>query len=296
MKKVNLWMGVSILALVFVLNNMLFTIHETERGIISRLGHLVKDSTQQVKVLMPGLGVKIPLIDQVVLFDHRLQMSKTPAARVVTKEKKDVIVDLFVQWQIEDFALFFTRTANIARADGLLQQKVVDIVRAEFGQLEIKKLISEQRVPLMERLCRTIDGNVSEYGIKVVDVRIKAIDFPLEISEAVFDRMRSERKQAAVELRAGGEADAEAIRAEADRLSRVLLAEAKQTAQQLRGAGDALATQIYASVYNKAPAFFKFWRSLEAYKKSFNKKNDVLVLKPEGDFFKFFHQSELEEK
>ena len=286
------------------LNTCLFTVHETQRAMIVRLGQLETESASKagekpaVRIFMPGLHFKLPIIDTVLLFDTRLHMSELPSARIVTVEKKDLIVDLFVKWRIENFPLFYTSTfgGDSSALDGrdratmLLNQKVIDSLRAEFGRKTIRQVVSEDRGSLMETLRKDTDRVVSGFGIQVVDVRIKRIDLPPEVSGAVFDRMRSERQQFATEIRANGEAKGEAIRAKADRTKRVMLATAKKEAEKIRGQGDAVAVDILAKSYGQAPDFFDFYRSLEAYKTVFPGKQDIFVLNPNMAFFKYLNQ------
>ncbi|MEY3182369.1 MAG: hypothetical protein RLZ35_354 [Pseudomonadota bacterium] len=285
-------------------NTCLFTVHETQRAMIVRLGQLETASPAangekpQVRIFMPGLHFKLPIIDTVLLFDTRLHMSELPSARIVTVEKKDLIVDLFVKWRIHNFPLFYTSTfgGSSSAVDGrdratmLLNQKVIDSLRAEFGRKTIRQVVSEDRASLMETLRKDTDRIVSGFGIEVLDVRIKRIDLPPEVSGAVFDRMRSERQQFATEIRANGEAKGEAIRAKADREKRVMLAEAKKQAEMIRGEGDAMAVDIFAKSYGQSPEFFEFYRTLEAYKKVFPGKQDIFVLNPNTAFFKYFNQ------
>lgn len=288
-------------AIVLFVNWCLFTVHETERAMVVRLGKLQTEQTadgeSKVRIFGPGLHFKMPLIDTVLEFDTRLHMSELPSARIITIEKKDLIVDLFVKWRIENFPLFYTSTSGGGgsrdgsdRATMLLNQKVIDSLRAKFGRKTIREVVSENRAELMESLRKDTDQIVSGFGINVVDVRIKRIDLPPEVSGAVFDRMRSERKQFATKLRAEGEARGEEIRAKAEREKRILLATAKKKAETVRGQGEAAAVQIFADSYNKSPEFFEFYRTLEAYRNVFQDKQDILVLSPNSDFFKYFNQ------
>lgn len=292
MKKISTLFVVGIVVLLVLIASSVFSVYETDRVLLVRLGKIVTDAKEDDKVIGPGLHMKIPFIDSALFFDTRLNMSDIPSARIVTKEKKDLIVDLFVEWRISDYGQFYRSTNGAEdskeRAQELLHQKVVDILRSEFGQRTIKELISGERRDLMEKLRKSTDDNVSGLGMELVDVRIRRMDLPPEVSDAVFDRMRSERKRVATELRANGESKAEVIRAEAEKERRVLLAEAEKEAQLLRGEGDALATQLYANSYNQAPDFYEYYESLKAYKKVFNGKNDMLILKPNSKFFQYF--------
>ncbi len=290
-----------LLGLVLVLGligSTLFTVYETDRAIIVRLGDLRRDKEGKVIVLNPGLHWKLPVIDQVNTFDIRLNMTEIPSERIVTKEKEVLMVDTFVQWRITDYALFYKTTQGVVegigardRAEQLLRQNVKGVLHAQFGQRTLQNVVSGERNQLMEKLVLLANENVKGYGMQVVDVRVNRVEYPPEVNDKVFARMSSERKQVAVRFRANGESKAAMIRADADREARVMIAEAEKEAARLRGEGDAKATKIYAESYNQSPEFFEFYRSLEAYAASFQNKQDVLVLKPEGDFFKYFSKS-----
>lgn len=286
------------IACVFILiGSTVFTIYESERGMIVRLGELQKDSaTGEVHILGPGLHAKIPFIDQLHSFDSRLNMTEIPSERILTKDKELLMVDLFIQWRITDYPLFYNSTyggmheglGNRDRAEQLLRQTVKGVLHAEFGQRTLQNVVSGERKQLMQKLVERTDENVRRYGMTIVDVRVNRVDYPPEVNDKVFARMISERKQVAAGFRANGESKASVIRAEADKTTRIMIAEAEKEAEALRGEGDAKALQIFADSYNKAPEFFEFYRTLEAYRKSFQDKQDVLVLKPDGTFFKYF--------
>ena len=284
----------NILLIILIIGSFLlfsmYTVYETDRVIVLRLGKLVQDRNNKPLIIGPGLHIKWPFIDEIRSFDTRLNMLDIKSSRIVTSEKKDVLVDFYVEWKIEDLELFYTRTeGNKAKAEILLSQKSIDGLRAEFGRSTIKDVVSGTRLELMEKLRKFTDENAATLGISVIDVRIKRIDLPDEVSGAVYERMRSERNRVASELKAKGEAEAIVIRANAEQKKRILLAEAEQGAKRIRGAGEAEASKIYAKAYEQAPQFFEFYRSVNAYKKVFSSKNDILVLKPESDFFKYFN-------
>ena len=278
-----------LLFIVGITSLSVFTVYETDKAILVRLGDLVLDSNDKPKVAEPGLHFKIPFIDEVRNFDTRLNMLDIKSSRIFTVEQKYVLVDFFVQWRIENLALFYTRTNGLrSKAEALLEQKVVSGLRAEFGKRTIKDVVSGERVELMERLRKTTDENAEHLGISVIDVRVKRIDLPDEVSGSVYDRMRSERERVASEIRSEGRAGAINKRAEAEKDKIVLLTEAKKEAERIKGQGDAEAVAIYAEAYRQSPDFFEFYRSLDAYKNTFKEKNDLLVLKPDSEFFKFF--------
>jgi len=279
------------LLLGFVANLCFFTVDESERALVFRLGKIKRvTGGNQADILRPGLKFKFPLIDTVRYFDARLQLLDIPSSRILTKEKKIVIVDLFVQWKIRDFDLFFTRVGGLNRqAELLLQQTLIDAVRGVFGSLTIKESVSDEREQLMNQITNKVSNsnNIKDLGIEVIDVRVKQINLPPEVSGTVYDRMRTEREQVAKQLRATGSSEAEKLRAKAEGEARVILAEAQKEGQTLKGEGDAEAAQTYAKTYNQAPDFYEFYRSMDAYKRTFGDKRDVFVLKPDSQFFKY---------
>ncbi len=281
-----------------VLGSSFFTVYESDRVILSRLGELKRDPAGNVIVFKPGLHWKVPGIDTKHVFDARLNMAEIPSERIVTKEKENLLVDLFVQWRIHDFALYYNTTHGLReglgvkeRAEQLLRQNVKAMLHAEFGQRTLKNLVSGDRNSLMDKLREHTNENIAAYGMKVIDVRINRVEYPSEVNDKVFERMSSERKRIAVYHRATGESEAAMIRADADRKAKIIVAEAQKDAEQIRGEGDGKAAGIYAESYNKSPEFYQFYRSLEAYQNVFNEKQDVLVLKPDSEFFKYFRDA-----
>lgn len=268
----------------------LYTVHEGEQSIRLRLGKIVVASgTDMPAVAEPGLHLKWPFFDQVKRFDVRLQTLNVESSRILTKRQKYVLVDYFAKWKIDDLALFYTRTDGIAaRAEHLLQEKINDALRAAFGQRTVSDVVTEERGNIMSWLKHQADAGAKNLGIKVIDVRIKRIDLPQEVSMSVYERMRTEREQVATQHRSDGKAAAEAIRAEADANATVLLATARREAARIRAEGLAKAAAAYAKAYQQDSSFYSFYRSLEAYRESFTNKKDVLVLKPDSDFFKYF--------
>lgn len=284
-----------------ILSSCLFTVYQHDRVLISRFGKFNRNNIEEAIIYEPGLHFKLPIIDKIHNFDTRLQMLGFESSSIFTSQKKEVRVNLFVQWRIRNFERYYIRTgANTVQgfrgrqnqAQQLLRQKVFDGLRAEFGRLTIKDVVSGERIELMARLSKHTDKSARELGMEVVDFRIKQINLPEAVSAAVYDRMRAERERVAAELRASGSAAANIIRANADKQQRIILAEAKEIAEKLRGDGDSQAIKIYAQSYQKNPDFYEFYRTLEAYKNTFNSKQDVLILRPDSEFFKFFHGSE----
>ena len=272
----------------------LFTVYETDQALILRLGKIRTDSDNHVAIYKPGLHLKVPVIDEVRKFDMRLNILDIKKSRITTVEKKDVLVDYYVKWRIEDLELFYNRTegGRVAKGEFLLERIAVSSLISEFGRLTIKEVVSGERIELMERIRKVTDSNAEKMGVTVLDVRVKRIDLPDEVSESVYNRMRAERQRKANSFRADGEKAAISIRADADKQTRVIIAEAEKEVKRLRGEGDAKAVEIYAETYNRSPEFYEFYRSIEAYKQTFKDKNDVLVLKPDGDFFKYFRNKE----
>lgn len=270
-----------------------FTVTEGQSALLLRLGKIEVDKQGSAIIKKPGLHFKIPLINQVWRYTTRLQTLDIQSSRIVTAEKKDVIVDYYVKWLISDPALYYTRTGNdISQAQLLLEQQLNDGLRAEFGRRTISEVIADERANIMIALARQANQSAKTLGLSIRDVRIKRIDLPTEVSTAIFERMRAERARIASEHRAQGKANAEAIRANADAQATVTIATAKADAARLRGEGDAQAAQIYAAAYQKDPNFYGFYRSLLAYRRSFSNKQDILILKPDSQFFKYFRAAE----
>ena len=276
---------------VLVVFSSTFTVMETERGIVTVLGKLLQKDGQ-AKLYEPGLNFKVPLVSQVIKLDERIQTLDILDSRIVTVEKKDVLVNSFVKWRIRDFAQFYKATGGyFAKAEDLLEQKVSDGLRAQFGRSTISEVVSENRDTIMKDLSKQINESAESLGIEVVDVRIKRIDLPDEVSSSVFERMRAEREQVAAAHRADGERRAEETRAKADEEARITVATAESEARITRGDAEAKVTDVYGQAYGKDPEFYAFLRSLSAYKEAFSSGQDVFVLAPEGEFFEFFSEA-----
>ncbi|MFZ9530694.1 MAG: protease modulator HflC, partial [Burkholderiales bacterium] len=237
----------------------------------------------------PGLYFKVPMLDNVRYFDVRiLTIDTVEPERFLTSEKKNVLVDLFVKWRITDVRSYFTSVGgDELRAQTRLLQTINDGLRAEFGNRTVHDVVSGERDKIMELMRKKANEDASKIGVEVLDVRLKRVDLPQEVSESVYRRMEAERKRVANELRSTGSAESEKIRADADKQKEVILAEAYRDAQRIKGEGDAKASAIYAKAYEINPEFYAFYRSLEAYRASFKNKSDVLVLEPSSDFFKY---------
>ena len=275
--------GLAVLAL--FLYASAFIVNQWEVALKLRLGEIV-DSDYK-----PGLHFMIPLINNVKKFDGRLQTLEARPQRFLTVEKKDVIVDSYAKWRITNPGQFFRSTGgDSGRTSRLLAERINTGLRDEFGRRTIQEVVSEDRYQLMDELTKAVDRQVAELGIEVVDVRVKKIDLPPEVSESVYERMRAERERVARDLRAKGSEAAERIRADADRQRTVIIADAYKLAEEARGEGDAKAAEIYAQAYNQDRDFYAFYRSLNAYRTSFGQGGDMLVMQPDSDFFRFFNK------
>ena len=272
-----------VIALLLILGMSMFVVDQRQNAIVFRLGEVVSIKKD------PGLYLKVPLLDNVRFFDVRiLTIDTAEPERFLTSEKKNVLVDLFVKWRITDVRSYYTSVAgDEMRAQTRLLQTINDGLRAEFGNRTVHDVVSGERDKIMELMRNKANEDASKIGVEVLDVRLKRVDLPQEVSESVYRRMEAERKRVANELRSTGSAESEKIRADADKQKEVILAEAYRDAQRIKGEGDAKASAIYAKAYEINPEFYAFYRSLEAYRASFKSKNDVLVLEPNSDFFKY---------
>ncbi|WP_068636063.1 protease modulator HflC [Thauera butanivorans] len=280
--KLSLIGGIILVAIV-IASASLFTVDQRQYAIVFQLGE-VKEVISE-----PGLNFKLPLIQNVRYFDKRILTLDTPEPeRFITSEKMNVLVDHFVKWRIVDPRLYYESVAgDEARARTRLTQTVNSGLREEFGRRTMHDVVSGERDRIMDQMRERADRDARSIGVQIVDVRLKRVDLPNEVSESVFRRMEAERTRVANELRSQGAAEAEKIRADAERQREVIIAEAYRTAQQLQGEGDAKATAIYAEAFGKSPDFYAFYRSLEAYRASFAGKDDVMVVDPSSDFFRF---------
>lgn len=268
----------------------LFVVNEGERAIVVQFGAVQRDNTTGLpKVFEPGLHFKLPFIEQVKWMDARFKTLDDEADRFTTSEKKDLIVDTYVKWRIADFATYYLSTngGNQRQAEDLLARRVNSGLRAEFGSRTIKDIVSGERDDLMRQALISSADSARELGIEVIDVRVMQINLPNEVSQSIFQRMRAERQAVAMEHRSEGQEQAEFIRADVDARVTVMLADAERESRQIRGEGEAEAAGIYAKAYNQDPEFYAFMRSLQAYEKSFANGNDVLVLEPNSDFFRY---------
>src|SRR5256885_1358684 len=264
-----------------------FTVDQRQRAIVFQLGE-IKDLIDE-----PGLYLKVPLIQNVRYFDKRILTLDTPdTERFITSEKKNVLVDSFVKWRIQDMRQYYISVqGDEQRAQTRLSQTVNAALREEFGKRTVHDVVSGERDDIMRIVRDKVEDDVAKIGVQIVDVRLKRIELPQEVSEAVYRRMDAERKSVAADSRSQGFSLAEKIRAEADRTRQIIIAEAYRDAQRVKGEGDARAAAIYARAFNENPEFYAFYRSLDAYRASFKNKSDVIVLDPNSEFFKYFRNS-----
>ncbi|HUX90478.1 MAG TPA: protease modulator HflC [Gallionellaceae bacterium] len=274
--------------LVLVLANLsIFVVDQRQTAIVLQLGELVGEKTE------PGLYFKMPLVQNVRFFDSRiLTMDSVEPERFITAEKKNVMVDSFVKWRIDNVKQYYISVRGDEQvAQTRLMQTVNSIMREEFGKRSVSDVVSGERDKIMEVLREKADADARKIGVQVMDVRLKRVDYPMEISDSVYRRMDAERKRVANELRATGNAESEKIRADADRQREVILANAYRDAQKIKGDGDAKASALYASAFGRNAEFYAFYRSMEAYKQSFKNKSDVMVIDPSSSFFKYLKSS-----
>lgn len=293
MKGLNLLSSILAFIVLVTVYSSCYTVTQGQEAVVLRLGNIVLDSRHQPLVKMPGLHIKLPFVDSVQWFDMRLQTLNVDSSRVLTQEQKYLIVDYYAKWRIKNIPLYFTRTGgDPEKARLLLRQKINDSLRAQFGKRLLNDIISDARANIMNELEQQANANAQELGIDVIDVRIKKIDLPTEVSVSVFNNMRAGRQMVAAKHRADGKAAAEKIQADADAAATVMVAKAQAEAATIRAQGDAVASKIYADAYSKDSDFYAFIRSLEAYQAVFNqqqKDSNVLVLRPDSEFFKYFN-------
>jgi membrane protease subunit HflC len=273
----------AVAAAIAILSTSIFTVDQRQYAIIFQLGEI------REVIELPGLYFKWPLIQNVRYFDRRiLTLDAAEPERFITSEKKNVLVDSFVKWKIVDPRLYYISVdGDEARAQTRLSQTVNAGLREEFGKRTVHDVVSGERDNIMEQMRQKADLDARKIGVQIIDVRVKRVDLPAEVSDSVYRRMEAERKRVANELRSEGAAEAEKIRADADRQREVIVAEAYREAQKVKGDGDARAAAIYAQAFNQDPEFYAFYRSLDAYRGSFRGRSDILVLEPDSDFFRY---------
>jgi modulator of FtsH protease HflC len=277
------FIGAALITVLVVLSMSIFTVDQRQFALVFQLGEVKRE------VAEPGLYFKIPMIQNVRFFEKRiLTLDTSEPERFITSEKKNVLVDSFIKWRIVDPKLYYISVSgDEARAQTRLNQTVNAGLREEFGKRTVHDVISGERDKIMEQMREKADVDARKIGVQIVDVRLKRVELPSEVSDAVYRRMEAERKRVANELRSEGAAEAEKIRADADRQREVIVADAYRDAQKIKGEGDAKAAAIYAQAFGQNPEFYAFYRSLEAYRNSFKSKGDVLVVEPNSDFFRY---------
>ena len=287
MKNISSVLSGLIIILFFVGSAAIYVVDERQQAILFQLGEVVSVKTE------PGLYFKIPIAQNVRYFEKRiLTMDAEEPERFITSEKKNVLVDLFVKWRIIDVRQYFV---SVQGDESLAQTRIAQTVNAglrnEFGNRTVHDVISGERDQIMEIMRQRADADARSIGVEVVDVRLKRVDLPQEVSQSVYRRMEAERTRVANELRSTGAAESEKIRADADRQREVILAEAYREAQKTMGEGDGESAAIYASAFEKDAEFYAFWRSMDAYKQTFHDKGDIMLLEPSSDFFKYMKES-----
>lgn len=279
-----------ILGLILLASSSLYVMREDQTGILFQLGRIERAGIE------PGIHFKLPLIQNVRAFDRRIMALDSQPERYLTSEKKDVNVDFFAKWRIVDVGRYYTTTSgDELQALQRLNPIIKEALRNQINQRTLQETVSDARSSMTESLVRSANDGSRNLGIEVVDVRIKRIDLPDEVSESVYNRMGAERQRVANELRSQGEEAAETIRANADRERQVILAEAERDAQRIRGQGDAEAAEIYAKAHGRSPEFYAFHRSLETYRLAFGKGGSVLVLDPDSEFLRYFDNDDRSE-
>ena len=279
----QMWVGLLVTLLLIIGSNSIYVIRETERGVLLKFGEVVNPN------LMPGLHVKVPFVNNVRVFDGRILTVDSNPERFFTQEKKALIVDSYAKFRVKDTAKFYTATnGEEARAAGLLAQRINDGLRNEVAARTVQEVVSGERDELMEAITERLSQVANqELGVEVIDVRVKKIDLPPDVSNSVYRRMNAEREKEARELRSQGQELAEGIRAAADREVTVLEANAFRDSEIIRGDGDALATQVYSEAYNRDPEFYSFVRSLRAYQETFSGGGDIMLVEPDSQFFQY---------
>ena len=280
-----MWVILAVIV-VTVGSSAVYYVDEREKAIVFQFGEIVRSNDK------PGLHFKAPLINNVKYFDARVQTMDSDPELYLTREKKNLVVDSFVKWRITNAANYYTRLGCLAsNARNRLAQRVNDALRSEFGNRSVQQVISGDRVEIMDVVRELTNEETASLGIEVLDVRLKRVDLDPDISERVYQRMEAERSRVAKDLRARGAEAAERIRADADRERAIILAEAEQKAQEIKGQGDAEATAIYADAFNRDREFYRMYRSLNAYRTTFATPDNLLVIEPDSEFFRYFNQA-----
>lgn len=279
--------GAVVATVLVILAMSIFTVDQRQYAVVFQLGEVKRAISE------PGLYFKIPMVQNVRYFEKRIiTLDNAEPERFITSEKKNVLVDSYIKWRIVDPQLYYISVGgDESRAKTRLNQTVNAGLREEFGKRTVHDVVSGEREKIMNQMREKADIDARKIGVQIVDVRLKRVELPTEVSEAVYRRMEAERKRVANELRSEGSAEAEKIRADADRQREIIVAEAYSQSQKIKGEGDAKATNTYAQAFGQNPEFYSFYRSLEAYRGSFKSKSDVLVVEPNSEFFKYMKNS-----
>ena len=288
MKQDNAFNPVGIIVAAALLFSSVYTVDQTQLAMRLSLGKIIADSHGDAVLYKPGLHFKWPLINQVKKFDIRLNTLAVTSSRLLTENQKYLLVDYYAKWRIKDLAQYYKSTSgNEIVTMNLLQQKINDGLRAAFGRHTVSEVISDQRENIMDDLKKKSNKDAENLGVEVVDVRIKKIDLPEQVSASVFERMRTQRQQVATKHRSDGKKEAEIIKADADAGVTVTIATAEAKSAKIRAVGIQQSAAIYANAFNKNPGFYSLYRSFLAYKNTFNKRSDVFVFSPDNDFFTY---------
>lgn len=285
----NFVIGGLIFLIYILATNSIFVVRETERAVMLQFGDMVDPD------IPPGLHFKLPWVNTVRKFDGRIMVVDASPQRYLTLEQKALLVDSYGLWRIVDVERFYTATSgDESRTATLLTQRINDGLRNKFGERDLQEVVSGQRDLLMTQLTQELNQSTArEYGIEVIDVRVKRIDLPDDVRSSVYERMTSERQREAQQLRSRGNELAIGIEADADRQEAVLLVEAYRDSERIRGDGDALAAATYAAAFSQDPEFYAFTRSINSYRDTFSSKSDILLLDPQSDYFRYLHSGEV---
>ena len=287
MKGKNLAIIILLVIVGTVILSATYTVDEREKAIVFQFGEILRADDK------PGIHFKTPFINNVRKFDARIQTMDAEPESYLTEEKKNLIVDSFVKWRVKDAFTYYTTLGGLpSNARNRLSQRVNDALRSEFGKRSVQQVISGDRVDIMKAVRQSIDKETSVLGLEVIDVRLKRVDLDITISERVYQRMEAERSMVAKQLRARGAEAAERVRADADRQRQVILANGNREAQEIRGLGDATATGVYAEAFGQDREFYRLYRSLNAYRATFNSPSNLLVIEPKSEFFRYFNDAD----
>ncbi len=288
MSNKGLFTMIFVLLAIIVGSKSIYIVEETEKGLILRFGKVVRDAENVPMVYSPGLHFKTPFVDSVVLLDTRVQLMDITPDVFTTQNKEFLDVDTYVQWKVTDFAKFYIRTSgNFRKAEGFIEDFVDNGLRNQFGKRTLEQAISGEREELMGDIKTFVNSKVPEYGLEVVDIRVKKVNYTSRVLKNVYEQIISERRAQAMLIRSGGKQEGNIVMAKTDANVLRILAEADEYSRTTRGKADANAARIYADTYNQDKEFYAFLRSMDAYKTSFSNKGDIMVISPDSDFFKY---------